>query len=181
MHALIQGQRLALRRLLATDLPQLRRWDQDEEIARSGGQKFEGREAEDWFLHYRRGRARAMAIVELPQRLIGDLEFEEINWRRGEAELRICLGDKSMWNLGYGTEAVHLALQHAFTTLGLHSLYLRVYRSNERAIRCYARCGFTKEGLLRAGRRPAPAEDMYLMTITAERHRRLRRPDAAGD
>lgn len=180
LHAFIQGRRLALRRLLPTDLPQLRAWDQDEEIARFSGQKFEGREADAWLLHYRHGRAQAMAIVELPNRLIGDLELEEINWRRGDAELRISLGDKSMWNMGYGTEAVQLVVRHAFESLGLKRLYLRVYRSNERAIRCYEKSGFFKEGLLRAGGRPAPAEDIFLMTITAERYRLARQGAAAG-
>lgn len=180
MHAFIQGRRLALRRLLAADLPQLRAWDQDDEIARFSGQKFDGREAEAWLLHYRYGRAQAMAIVELPNRLVGDLELEEINWRRGDAELRICLGDKTMWNRGYGTEAVQLLLRYAFDSLGLRRVYLRVYRGNQRAIRCYEKCGFFKEGLLRAGSRDAARDDIFLMTITADRYRRLTPRAAAG-
>ena len=37
-------------------------------------------------------------------------------------------------------------MQHAFGTLGLHRLDLRVIAYNVRAIRCYLACGFVVEG-----------------------------------
>jgi RimJ/RimL family protein N-acetyltransferase len=37
-------------------------------------------------------------------------------------------------------------LGFGFQRLGLHRIDLRVLAFNERAIRCYLRCGFTEEG-----------------------------------
>jgi RimJ/RimL family protein N-acetyltransferase len=50
---------------------------------------------------------------------------------------------------GYGTEAVKLLLKFAFNDLNLNKVYLKVFQNNERAIKCYLKAGFVKEGLLR--------------------------------
>jgi [ribosomal protein S5]-alanine N-acetyltransferase len=44
-----------------------------------------------------------------------------------------------------------LVLEHAFNVLGYHKVYLRVLEYNKRAIRCYEKCGFIKEGTDREG------------------------------
>lgn len=144
-------------------------WDQDEEVTRYGGCRFAAETPEDWLGRYiRSNRTRAVAVETLEGRLIGDLELEEINWRAGTAELRITLGDKGFWNQGFGTDAVGQALHLAFLGLNLNLVYLRVYVSNPRAIRCYQKCGFRREGVLRAGSRRVGAEDILLMSIQRE-------------
>jgi RimJ/RimL family protein N-acetyltransferase len=50
---------------------------------------------------------------------------------------------------GIGTEMVRAVLRVAFGEMGLHRVELRVFSFNEPAIRCYERCGFRREGLLR--------------------------------
>jgi len=40
-------------------------------------------------------------------------------------------------------------LGYGFERLGLHRIYLRVYANNPRAICCYEKAGFRKEGTLR--------------------------------
>ena len=40
-------------------------------------------------------------------------------------------------------------LRFAFNELNYHRVYLRVYDFNQRAIRCYEKCGFQTEGRLR--------------------------------
>lgn len=64
------------------------------------------------------------------------------------AELSIWIGEGHR-NGGNGTEALRLALRHAFGALGLHKIYLRVLEYNVRAIRTYEKCGFLIEGTLR--------------------------------
>lgn len=144
-------------------------WDQDEEVTRYSGRKFAFESPENWLGRYiRSSRTRAVAIETLDGRLIGDLELEEINWRAGTTELRITLGDKEYWNRGFGTDAVNQALRLAFVGLGLHMVYLRVYVSNRRAIRCYEKCSFRREGVLRAGSRRVGTEDILLMSVARE-------------
>ena len=64
------------------------------------------------------------------------------------AELSIWIGQGHR-NGGAGTEALRLALRHAFGPMGLHKIYLRVLEYNARAIRTYQKCGFKIEVTLR--------------------------------
>ena len=59
------------------------------------------------------------------------------------------IGDKSVWNQGYGTETMRLLLRHAFQTLNLRRVFLRVNSDNLYAIRTYEKVGFMHEGRLR--------------------------------
>ena len=51
---------------------------------------------------------------------------------------------------GYGTEALGLLCDFAFSEMNLHKLKVSVFAFNAAAIRCYEKNGFTREGLLRA-------------------------------
>lgn len=163
---MVEGEKVRLRCLTVEDLPYLEQWDGDEEIVRYIGKKFtRKRHPRAWFASITSDRRRkALAIETRLGRMIGNLELEDINWKAGIAELRICIGEKSFWNQGYGTDAVNTFLGHAFGQLGLKTVFLRVYRHNRRAVACYERCGFRKEGLLRGGTRQDQGfEDLYLM------------------
>lgn len=90
-------------------------------------------------------------------RLIGDVSLQIVDWNHRDAYAGIALGPE-YWGRGYGTEAMNLALQYAFTELNLHRVTLNVFEYNPRSIRSYEKSGFTVEGrarefLLRDGRR----------------------------
>jgi RimJ/RimL family protein N-acetyltransferase len=59
------------------------------------------------------------------------------------------IGDKSYWGRGYGTDSVRVLLRLAFEKMGLHRVHLHVFEFNQRAISCYEKCGFRREGVLR--------------------------------
>lgn len=80
---------------------------------------------------------------------IGNCELFAIHPVERNAELGIAIGRKDYWGRGYGREAVRLLCEHAFRTLNLHKVFLRVDATNERAIRCYTSVGFKPEGRLR--------------------------------
>jgi len=98
-----------------------------------------------------------------------DLHLFEIALREGErpiglcslglgeqphrsGELGISIGDREYQGKGYGSEALGLLLEYGFATLGLHRIQLFVYANNPRAIRCYEKCGFRREGIRREAR-----------------------------
>ena len=83
--------------------------------------------------------------------LIGNAGFVDINHLHRTAEIGIFIGDKSYWSKGYGQEALSLLLDYAFKKLNLHSILLRVYDFNQRAIACYEKTGFRKIGEIRDG------------------------------
>jgi len=143
-------------------------WDNDSEIIRYLGKKFLSWDTcVSWFNRISVNPThRALAIEAENGRLIGTIELEHIEWRGGRAELSICIGEKDCWGLGYGSDAVRVFVNFAFQRLHLDQVYLRVYRGNTRAIRCYQKVGFRKEGLLKLnGRRAEQADDLVLMTL----------------
>ena len=59
-----------------------------------------------------------------------------------EAELGIVIGDRDHWGNAYGYDAVTTLLEYMFTVKGLKRVYLHTLEWNERAQRCFAKCGF---------------------------------------
>lgn len=89
-------------------------------------------------------------IVELnDNKLIGALGLEHINWIERSAVLGIFIGDKNFRSNGYGAEAIKLLLEYGFKYLNLHSIRLSLISINERAHKCYLKCGFKDTGYSR--------------------------------
>lgn len=81
-------------------------------------------------------------------RLIGHIGLF-VQWAEGDAWVGIAIGERDFWGRGYGTEAMHLALQYAFTELNLRRVSLAVHAYNTRARRSYEKAGFRLEGVMR--------------------------------
>lgn len=62
---------------------------------------------------------------------------------------RIGIFDPALHSKGMGTEATLLLLAYGFDQMKLHRIELKVLEYNHRAMRCYEKCGFRKEGVLR--------------------------------
>jgi RimJ/RimL family protein N-acetyltransferase len=86
------------------------------------------------------------------QALIGSCGLHRVALPHRSAELGIQIGEAAFQGRGLGGEALRLLLAYGFETLGLHRIELRVYESNPRAIRCYERLGFRREGEKREAR-----------------------------
>jgi RimJ/RimL family protein N-acetyltransferase len=86
------------------------------------------------------------------RKYIGTLDLHAIDWHNRRTEVGIVIGDKRYWSKGYGTDAMRLALRLAFDRMNLHRVTLHVDEDNHRAIRCYEKCGFLREGVLRDDR-----------------------------
>ena len=150
---MIYGKRIRLRGVEKTDLPLFMEWINDPEVIK-GLTIFLPMamwEEEVWFAGLEKlPETERPLAVEIPDgegwRLIGNSSFHDIDMIVRSGELGIMLGDKSIWNQGYGTEVMRLLLQHGFETLNLNRIYLRVYEGNHRAIRTYEKAGFVHEG-----------------------------------
>ena len=93
---------------------------------------------------------RNFSIIELNNdKLIGTIGLEHINWIKRNAVLGIFIGDNEFRNNGYGTEAIKLLLEYGFRYLNLHSIKLNLISINERAHKCYLKCGFKDTGASR--------------------------------
>ena len=93
---------------------------------------------------------RSFSIIELNHnKLIGTISLENFHWIDRSAVLGIFIGDKDFRNNGYGTEAIKLLLEYGFKYLNLHSIRLDLLSINERAHKCYLKCGFKDTGCSR--------------------------------
>lgn len=79
-------------------------------------------------------------------KLVGTIGLEHFNWIDRSAILGIFIGDEDYRNNGYGTEAIKLLLEYGFKYLNLHTIKLDLLGVNERAHKCYLKCGFRDTG-----------------------------------
>lgn len=80
---------------------------------------------------------------------IGRCGFISVDWKNRLAELGILIGEKSVRGKGYGADAVETLCRFGFEEMGLHKITARVFDFNTAALRCYEKCGFVREGVLR--------------------------------
>lgn len=166
---LIEGKQVILRPIRSDDVQQIAKWDDDPEIVKLVGKKFvTAKQSLEWFSAVLRRKTKiALAIADkTTDQIIGDLELDNICWRSGSGEMRICIGARDYWGKGYGSDAISAFLDFVFRTTNLDYVFLRVYKENTRAVRCYKKCGFIVEGMLRAGKRARDGhQDLLLMSV----------------
>jgi len=93
-----------------------------------------------------------LTILTKKGRPIGNIGLRDIDYCPRKASLGIAIGEPEVWDKGYGTDAIRTLLRFAFDELNLHSVHLTVQEQNERAIKCYEKCGFKVEGSQREQR-----------------------------
>lgn len=79
-------------------------------------------------------------------KLIGTVGLENYDSINRTATLGIFIGDKDYRSNGYGTEAIRLVLDYGFNYLNLNNIKLDLMSFNERALKCYKKCGFKEYG-----------------------------------
>ena len=78
--------------------------------------------------------------------LMGNCGLHQIDSLRQCAEVGLFIGEEENRGKGYGVDVLTLLLAHAFDTLNLNNVMLRVFAFNDRAIRCYEKVGFREMG-----------------------------------
>lgn len=138
------------------DLPHFQKWLQDPDVRRwlaAVGDPPTMDDEYEWYENTRANPDSVMWSIEtLDGQLIGSIDLR-LAPAASRAELGIAIQDKSFWSKGYGTDAVRAVLKHAFGEMRLHRVELHVDEANVRGIRCYEKCGFVREGLLREHRK----------------------------
>lgn len=90
-----------------------------------------------------------MWIIEAGGHCIGAAGFHNISDADKSATYRIGIFDVNRHSQGIGTEVTNMLLSFGFDRMKWHRIELRVLDYNFRAIRCYEKCGFVREGVLR--------------------------------
>ncbi|UCE10305.1 MAG: GNAT family N-acetyltransferase [Candidatus Thorarchaeota archaeon] len=100
-------------------------------------------------------------------KLVGLVNLANISWMSRSGEIGI-LGilDPSVWGEGFGSDALIVLLDFAYSVLDMHSVYLWVASFNERAIRFYEKIGFKNQGKIREmAYRNGERHDVVVMDI----------------
>jgi RimJ/RimL family protein N-acetyltransferase len=150
-----KGRLVSLRTHVPANRGAFQRWYADREIAELLRHDLEpltptqSRGYFETFILPSSARGTCFAIHERKsKRLIGTTALtDRMGSRAGVSALfRIVIGEKEVWDKGYGTEATRLVAEEAFTNLGLNEIRLEVFNHNQRAIAAYSKVGFEVSG-----------------------------------
>ncbi len=143
-----QDGRLAIRPLRSYDLSEIGRWLEDPQILRLAF----GTEQDDqtvlklgkiYLAEMDAARSSMLGICDPQEKLLGFIRFAFFQGDQGRnARIGILLGKKETWNQGLGTAAVQLTLYFLFERKGVRRIELDTAEFNERAQRCFRKCGF---------------------------------------
>ena len=149
------GERIMLREFEQNDLGEMRKWITDPDSTRYLSDTFvvpQTWEQTAGFLDALLSGSKPGVNLVIADIMTGDYlgqcDLMNVTDYSRKAELAIVLGPEHQGN-GYGGEAIELLLELAFCHLNLNRVHLRVSSQNARALACYERAGFAREGVLR--------------------------------
>jgi len=148
----LQGRKVNLRPGNDNDYTFLYKWYNDKELNRLAG--WSNSKATMEKLRYNMSKSFGYDPMNLMIEAkdgtpIGTIQLYDFNEQDKSCKLGIRIGDRDYWSRGYGEDAVKTLLEYAFMKIDIYRVTLKVYEYNERAVRCYLKCGFQNEGRTR--------------------------------
>ncbi len=156
----IQNERLTIRELVDADKSLLVKWLSDPEVLRF----YEGRDrpldlaqVEEDFYGEAEDETRCLILFDGDP--IGYVQFYPVGYKERKMygysdPLEILygmdqfIGEPAYWNKGIGTQLVEMIVAYLLTEKNAERIVMDPQTWNERAIRCYEKCGFKKVKLL---------------------------------
>lgn len=148
----LHGERTYLRLPRMSDAGYVFNWERDDEVWRYDPHRpFSSNMAEFLPLferNYIRGNGRQYwFIIEDEQHIpIGTITYFNIDYRSGQAEMGLGLGDKSRWGKGYGPAAIRTLVEYLFSQPGFIRIYAETALANFPARRAFAKANFVEVG-----------------------------------
>ncbi|KFN01097.1 N-acetyltransferase [Bacillus clarus] len=153
---LFQKENLSVRYVIEDDAHLISKWLTDPEVL----QYYEGRDNPqsvekvlDNFIHNPNSNEKR-CLIQLDEMPIGYIQMYPVDseWKElyGYKEpqnvwgMDQFIGESTYWGKGIGTELVQGAITYIIGKLGAEAIAMDPKVSNERAVRCYEKCGFKK-------------------------------------
>jgi RimJ/RimL family protein N-acetyltransferase len=90
------------------------------------------------------------AVDSVTNAVVGHASLTAINRGNRSARItRVLVGNSSERGKGIGEQIIQALMRIGFEVMDLHRMSLGVYTFNEAGIRCYTKCGFKTDGVLR--------------------------------
>ncbi|MBL0387956.1 GNAT family N-acetyltransferase [Tumebacillus sp. ITR2] len=135
-----------LRPLTMADVPSLLEWYNDEELHYiANSRAFVPYTLDELLTYWKKKLNREHAkffVIEHNGVLIGRCGLNGSAQSRVEVEFSILIARRALFGKGMGTEITKHMLDVAFTDPDVKRVRLYVRRDNERALRCYVKCGY---------------------------------------
>ncbi|MGB8658025.1 MAG: GNAT family protein [Candidatus Zixiibacteriota bacterium] len=143
-HIFLRGKKVLIRALERDDIDKRMKWKPypDPLYFHYNLGDLTREEKEAWFLRRKGDVSSAYLAIDNPEgQLIGFVTLYKIDPQEKTAWLGIYLGCEFV-DRGFGTDATLTLLRYYFDALRFEELFLDVASHNQRAIRCYEKCGF---------------------------------------
>ncbi len=141
---LAEGRKTALREFSRADVDRWLEWPRhsDPLFHVFNPPPMTPRQRDSYWANQRQSPAsRLYAVDDLRGAIVGRIGLREIDWYAQSAVLGISFRPDRLGE-GLGSDALGVFLSYYFGPLGMEALFLDVAAHNERARRCYERCGF---------------------------------------
>ena len=148
----IHGERVFLRRPTMDDAAKVFHWERDDEVwhydphRQYSDSMTEFLPIFDRNYVYGNGRQFWFIIDDEKHIPIGTITYFNIDYRIGQVEMGLGLGEKTRWGRGYGSEAIRTLVHHLFSTTGLTRIYAETAKANHPARRAFAKANFVEVG-----------------------------------
>lgn len=166
------GERIYLSPRNVEDVEIFTKWMNDFHVTDYTGRSFQTLtlQEEKEYLEKSSNDKNVFAIIDIEKdKLIGSIGLHQVDHINRTATLGIFIGDEEYRSKGYGTEAIRLILDFGFNYLNLNNIELALMEFNERALKCYKKCGFKEIGRRRKSKFiNGKYYDSILMDILAE-------------
>jgi len=151
---MLEGRKVRLRAVERIDLPSFVKWINDPEVTQflELNPPMNLEEEEKWFASLAKSEDKVFSVDTKDGKLIGNVGLMKLKWKDRTVLFGIMIGEKEYWDQGYGTDAIETLLRYVFEELNMNRVYLIADERNARAIHCYEKIGFRREGLLRQNR-----------------------------
>lgn len=149
---LLHGERVYLRRPTMDDAIRVFHWERDDEVWRYDPHRPFSESLADFLpifeQNYVRGNGRQFwFIIEDEQHIpIGTSTYFNVDYRLGQAEVGLGLGDKTRWGKGYGPDAIRTLVRYLFSLPGMVRIYAETAAANRPARRAFAKANFVEVG-----------------------------------
>ena len=147
---ILHGERVYLRPPTMQDARYVFHWERDDEVWRYDPRRPYSKTMTEFLptfeRNYVQGNGRQFwYIIEDEHHVpIGTITYFNIDYRLGQVEIGLGLGDKNRWGKGYGPDAIRTLVKYLFSLPGLTRIYAETALANHPSRRAFAKANFVE-------------------------------------
>jgi [ribosomal protein S5]-alanine N-acetyltransferase len=154
MNYFLESEKIYLRAFTMEDIPIWYTWFNDPAVTEHVNKGFFPNTAElqeGYFHAISKSDNDVQLAVVLKENdlLVGIIGIHKIDWLHRRGDISVFIGDKAQWGKGIATEAISLAVKHAFLKLNLRKVTAGMWSSNIGCKRSFEKNYFALEGTLK--------------------------------